>query len=261
MRPSTISGINLLPEPEKRAIYRGIIPAELRENLGLPESLKDPQGRDLVDLNAPPGSSTTEMSLYHQVGFPDPVLYGQITDTLSGQLHILMYVINDPQSPRYDVDRLPDGTKTNFGIVKRNLAAEESALRAGLAPGQVRHGLRLLRPAIRTFEAFVQELGHDLYFAEPLYYHNAILFEHYGFTYQQGRRRMQRIQEGFSPGGDLLAKLDGSTPFHQPGAENSIRLRSWAIHDGILDEPFTHVTMYKQIGKEAGVRTCPDCTW
>ena len=72
---------------------------------------------------------------------------------------------------------------------------------------------------------------------------------------------MERIHKGFSAGGDLLAKLDGSTPFRQPNAADSIRLRSWAIHDGILGEPFTSVTMYKRVGKNAGINTCPECVW
>ena len=71
---------------------------------------------------------------------------------------------------------------------------------------------------------------------------------------------MERMQTGFSAGGDLLPRLDGS-PFRQPAATNSIRLRSWAIHDGILGEPFTSVTMYKRVGKSAGVNTCPDVAW
>ncbi|MGH2524956.1 MAG: hypothetical protein ACRDH2_20805, partial [Anaerolineales bacterium] len=96
-----------------------------------------------------------------------------------------------------------------------------------------------------------------MYFIEPLAYHNAVVFERYGFAYQQGRRWMESLNTRFSPGGDLPAKLDGSTPFRQPGAQDSIRGRSWAIHDGLLGEPYTEVHMYKHIGKHAGVTTAP----
>ncbi len=72
---------------------------------------------------------------------------------------------------------------------------------------------------------------------------------------------MDDIQAGFAPGGALQQRLDGSTPFRQPGAECSIRLRSWAIHDGLLGEPFTGATMYKMIGESAGLNTCTGCTW
>jgi hypothetical protein len=261
MPPSTISGINLLPEPEKRAIYARMIPPVLLERFGISPTLRDNQQHDLLELNAPKGSTTSEMSLWHQHGFPDPILYGDITDSLTGQVHVLLYVLNDPDSPRFDVDRMPDGRPTRFGILRRNLAAEQAALKYGLAPGQIRKGLRMLGEAIQAFEDFVASLGHDLYFAEPLYYHNANIFEHYGFAYQRGRRLMERIQTGFQPGGDLLSSLDGSTPFRQPDAAGSIRLRSWAIHDGLLGEPFTNVTMYKSVGKHAGLNTCPNCPW
>jgi hypothetical protein len=261
MPPSTISGINRLPEPEKRAIYTRIIPPDLINRFNLdPQHLLEPDSQYLK-LHCPKGSSTMNMSLFHEPGFRDPVLYGQIQENLNGQVHILLYVLNDPESPRFDVDRMPDGSKTNFGIMRRNIEAEIAAMENGLAPGQVRRGMRILGQAIVTFEKFIHYLGHDLHFAEPLFYHNAVIFERYGFNYQQGRRKMQRIQAGFSPGGDLLEKLDGSTPFRRPEAAASIRLRSWAIHDGILGEPYTDVTMYKRLGEMAESVTCQDCSW
>jgi hypothetical protein len=72
---------------------------------------------------------------------------------------------------------------------------------------------------------------------------------------------MVRIQEGFQPGGDLRMRLDGSTPFRRPEAAESIRGRSWAVHDGILGEPFTGVTMYKRVAAHAGVDTFPGAVW
>ena len=72
---------------------------------------------------------------------------------------------------------------------------------------------------------------------------------------------MENINLGFKEGGELSQRLDGSTPFRSPNAGNSIRLRSWAIHDGIMGEPFTNVTMYKHVGKLAGVNTTPGCEW
>jgi hypothetical protein len=173
----------------------------------------------------------------------------------------LLYILNDPASPRFDVDRRPDGSPTRFGTLKRNLEAELAAMQAGLSPGQVRRGLRLARPATAAFEEFIRSLGHEMYFIEPLYYHNAIIFERYGFTYQVGRRRMEAIQAGFQEGGELRQRLDGSTPFRQPEAADSIRLRSWAIHDGILGEPYTNITMYKKVGTRAGLNTAPGCDW
>lgn len=255
-----IGTINRLPEAEKREIYSRVIPRELLERFHLPEP-GSIRLQSFLQFRFEPGSSDVEMSLFHELRFPDPILYGHLTDTMNGQIHVLLYILNDPDSPRFDVDRLPDGTKTRFGTLTRNLEAERKALEAGLAPGQVRRGLRLLPAAIASFEKFVQSLGHEQYFVEPLYYHNAVIFERYGFAYQMGRRRMEAIHAGFSEGGALLPLLDGSTPFRRPEAAHSIRLRSWAIHDGVLGEPFTNVTMYKRIGKSAGLNTTPGCGW
>lgn len=259
MKPSTIGGINNLPEEEKREIYMRVIPRGLIERFKLPAS--DSQRiHNFTKFKFTPGASDVELFLFHEEHFPDPILYGHLTDTLNGQIHILLYIMNDPASPRYNVDVTPDGQTTKFGTLRRNLDAEAAALSDGLAPGQIRRGLSMLAEAIQTFEKFVKYLGHEIYFVEPLYYHNAIIFERHGFTYQEGRRFMERIQTGFSAGGDLLPRLDGLA-FRQPAATNSIRLRSWAIHDGILGEPFTSVTMYKRVGKSAGVSTCPDVAW
>ena len=259
-QPYTIGGINLLPDEQKRKIYGDLIPERLLTRFGIDRSFCDPEGHDLLQVKWAPGNPSVEMSLFHKADFPDPILYGHLTDTMNGQVHVLLYILNDPSSERFDVDRLPDGRPTRFGTLARNLQAEQGALEAGLAPGQVRRGLRLLTPAIEAFERFVEELGHELYFVEPLYYHNAVVFERYGFAYQQGRRLMERIHNGFSENGEFLGLLDGST-FRSSEAESSVRLRSWAIHDGILGEPFTNVTMYKRVGKHAGVSTTGEARW
>ncbi len=261
MTVHTLHAINHLSPEGKRAIYAQIIPPELKTKFNLSPDFYDRAGNDLLVVNAEPECSDAEMALYHQHGFPDPILYSHAIDTINGQIHILLYILNDPDAPRFDVDRMPDGTSTKLGAANRNLPAETAAMQAGLAPGQVRRGLRMLGGVIHTFERFVESLGHSYYFAEPLYYHNAILFERFGFAYEKGRRLMDRIQQGFFPGGDLVAALDSSTPFRNPAAIDSIRLRSWAIHDGILGSPFTDVTMYKQVGKSSGLSTCEGCSW
>ncbi len=258
MQPSTIGGINKLPEKEKRAIYARYIPKELTQKFNLPELAHD---KDLLQFHFESGSSDVEMRLYHQVGFEDPLLYAHLADTLNGQIHVLLYILNDPEAPRFDVDKMPDGSPTRFGTLKRNLEAEKAAMKNGLAPGQIRRGLRLLQPATAAFEEFLTSLGHDMCYVEPLYYHNAVIFERYGFAYQMGKRKMEAIHAGFQKGGELYQRLDNSNPFRSLQAASSIRLRSWAIHDGILGEPFTNVTMYKQVGKSANITTTPGCEW
>jgi acetoin utilization protein AcuC len=241
-------------------MYARYIPRELLEKFNIPP-LSSAVGYNLLQFRFAPGSSDVEMRLFHQADFPDPILYAHLTDTMNGQIHVLLYIFNDPASPRFDVDKMPDGTPTKFGTLRRNIEAEKMSLEAGLAPGQVRRGLRMLGQAIEAFEGFVTALGNDIYFVEPLYYHNALIFERYGFAYQMGKRLMESIHTGFQPGGDLFAQLDGSNEFRQPNAANQIRKRSWAIHDGILGEPFTNVTMYKRVGKHAGLNTTPNCEW
>jgi hypothetical protein len=258
MTPSTIGGINKLPEKEKRAIYGRYIPKELIQKFNLPDLLEE---RELLRFHFASGASDVEMMLFHEPDFQDPVLYAHLTDTMNGQIHVLLYILNDPASPRFSVDKMPDGSATRFGTLQRNLPAEQAAMNAGLSPGQVRRGLRLLQPATIAFEEFITSLGHDMYFVEPLYYHNAVIFERYGFAYQMGKRQMERIQSGFQEGGQLKKALDSSNPFRSSTAANSIRLRSWAIHDGILGEPFTNVTMYKRVGKSANIDTAVGCTW
>ena len=258
MQPSTIGGINQLSENEKRVIYARYIPKELIEKFDLADLTNN---EDLLKFRFAPGSSDVEMMLYHQKDFPDPVLYAHLADSMNGQIYILLYILNDPASPRFNVDKMPDGRPTQFGIRIRNIKAEEAALQAGLSPGQIRHGLRSLQYALKAFEEFMTSLRHEMYYMEPLYYHNAIIFERYGFSYQLGRRQMNEIQAGFGEAGEFRKKLDDSNPFRSPRAANSIRLRSWAIHDGIMGRPFTNVTMYKRVGVSSNINTAPDCDW
>lgn len=256
----SIAGINNLPEQEKRNIFIPLIPAEIFERFSLPKNLIDDRGNPLIEIKGRSGGQSLELCIVHQTGFPDPLLYCHLADTLIGQIHVLMYVMNDPYSDRYDIDKLPDGTKTAFATRTRNLDAELDAMQAGLLPGQIRKGLNILSEAVDSFENFVHLLGHNLYFNEPLYYHNAIIFERYGFSYQRGRRKMESIHKRFQEDVELFALL-GTTPFRRPEAKKSIFFRSWAIHDGILGERFDEVTMYKQVGQKSMVTTAPGIHW
>jgi hypothetical protein len=155
---------------------------------------------------------------------------------------------------------MPDGTKTEFGTKTRNIEAELGAMQAGLLPGQIRNGLNILSEAVDSFEAFITDLGHTMYFNEPLYYHNAIIFERYGFSYQKGRRRMKAIHQRFVDD-ESIHNLFDTTPFRKPESMTSIFYRSWAIHDGILGENFGDVTMYRTIGKLNTITTAPGIKW
>lgn len=253
---------NELPDPVKEGIYRHLLPAAVLVEYGIdPETLCDGSGNRLVTITCPEGTALAQIDVRHAPGAPDPLLYLELSDNRLNQIEILLFLVNDPDAERFDTDRDWHGERTKFGTFRRNIDEEIRAMEAGLAPGQVRKGLRLSRSLVPLFERFVQRLGHDHYLMDPLAYHNAVLFERLGFNYLQGLRKMQWIHLGFQPGGLLHERLDGSTPFRSPDAWQTVRGRSWAIHDGILDEPWSGVRMYKRVSKHAGVDTFPGGRW
>jgi len=258
VRLYSIHQINQLSTPEKEGIYRRLLPSRLLADYGIdPETLCDVRGHRLVQFTCLEGSRFVEVDVRPEVDFPDPLLYLELVDTRLNQIEVMLFVVNDPNARRFETDRDWRGARTKFGTLHRNVPAELRAMEAGLAPGQVRKGLGLSRTLVPLFESFVQCLGHDYYLMEPLAYHNAILFERLGCNYVQGLRKMQWINRAFEPGGPLHHALDGSTPFRHPEAWRTVRGRSWAIHDGILGEPWHGIRMYKQVGKQSGVDTFP----
>lgn len=254
--PQSIRGINNLDNPVKQAIYLSLIPGELLERFDVA-----PLGDERLQIHSPHDTRSVEIIVYHAPGATDPVLYLQMADTLNYQIALLLLVINDPDAPRYNTDIDESGLPTRFGTLRRNIPEEIRAMQAGLAPGQVRRGLRLSHKYIPVLEQFITRTGHEMVIIDPLTYNNAIVYERYGFAYFQGRMRMEWIDSVLRPGGEYFDRFDGSTPFRQPDSWRTIRGRSWAIHDGILGEPFGDFRMYKQTGKEAGVNTFPDGTW
>lgn len=254
--PQSIRGINNLDTALKDAIYLSIIPDEVLQQFQI-----DPNNRELLRINAPPDTRSFEIVYFHKADAIDPVFYLHMADTLNNQIAVLLVVINDPIGPRYNTDIDESGLPTRFGTLRRNIPEEVRAMNAGLAPGQVRRGLRLSRHIVPVFEQFIANAGHDMVIIEPLTYNNAIVYERYGFAYFQGRKRMEWIDEALRPGGDYFERFDSSTPFRHPEAWKSIRGRSWAIHDGILDEPFGNLRMYKRVAHHAGISTFPDGAW
>jgi hypothetical protein len=139
-------------------------------------------------------------------------------------------------------------------------------MEAGLFPGQVRKGLGLTREVIQVLEFFCRILDIKSIRLEALFYHNAITYERYGFSYFSGYHQMKRIHELFQPKRALSKKLDKTTPFRKPEFAHTVRGRSWAIHDGILsdidddvlDEGWASPVMYKMIDKPRGMVTFPE---
>jgi hypothetical protein len=199
------------------------------------------------------------------------VFFLDIAETHYHQMELSFCVINDPFAPRFAVDLDESGHDNAFTTLGRNIPEEVRAMQAGLFPIQTSRGLKMFAEFFEKFERFVDSLGMDIILAEPLTYDNAIRYEKYGFDYLNGRRMMMEINREFRPGGALFSKLDGSSPFRMPGMDKTVHGRSWAIHDGILeepwddlsvdkilDEPWEEIKIYKMIGIHAGVNTFPD---
>ena len=78
--------------------------------------------------------------------------------------------------------------------------------------------------------------------------------------------QMKRIHELFQSDRVLFSKLDDSTPFRKPEFAHTIRGRSWAIHDGILNgiddeilaQGWQSPVMYQMVGKARRMITFPD---
>ena len=257
----SIQQINALPEEQKVGIYCRLIPEDLLSQFGIdPVTLTDSEGVKLVTIDAASGTRFLRIRVLPFPDFPDPLFLLEMGDTGNYQLEVLLVVINDPHGERYDVDRDWAGEPTKYCLVRRNLEEEERAMNAGLAPGQVRRGLRQMGRQQQLVEDFAAGLSHETYLANPLAYHSAIILEGQGFGYIRGRRRMIWIHQEFQETGELYRKLDGSTPFRRIEMADTVRGRSWAIHDGILGEPWPalEVRMFKRVGHHAGVSTFPD---
>ncbi|MBZ0277918.1 MAG: hypothetical protein K8I60_17350 [Anaerolineae bacterium] len=258
---NSIREINRRPDDEKHAIYRTLLPDWIYETYGIDTETLSVDGYRVVRFRCPSGSRAIEIAVYRKATDRDPALYLNMADTFNNQLLVLLVVMNNPDGPRFNIDIDEHGNSTQLGTTGRNLAAEEAAMRYGLAPGQIRPGLRSFRHALPLFEQFVQNLDHDMFLIEPLAYHNAIVFERYGFNYMRGHREMIRINQEFQPGGELFGKLSTDRIFRPVEAWRNVRGRSWAIHDGVLGHPFTGFQMYKRVGVHAGLNTFPHAIW
>jgi hypothetical protein len=258
----SIQEINALPREVAHALHCRLVPDELFDRFSInPATLCGPDGRQLVRITAPAESAWARVEVRSSAEDRDPALLVDVEMSPLSVPELAFVQITDPSGPRYAIDRDPDGRDTLFGTLSRNIEEERRAMKDGLAPGQVRRGLRLLARVLDSMEAFCRLLGKEIFLIEPLFYHSAVLYERRGCGYLMGQDVMERIEVGFGEGGSLRQALDGSTVFRQPGAELSVRGRSWALHDGIADGTWGGVKMYKAVGRQAGVRTFPNAIY
>lgn len=263
--PIALRSLNDLDQNIKQRIYRVLIPHELLFQYDIdPITWKGPDKSDCVSFKAEPESNKVYLEAHSPFDPDDPFFTLEIEDNRFNRLDLNLIILSDPNGQRYDIDVDDEGRSTLFGTIRRNLASEEQAMAAGLAPGQIRPGLRGSGSVFAHLETFLIGLGHRSINLEPLTYASAWVFERRGFAYIQGHKLMDQVNQEFQPGGRLHAALDGSSPFRQPEQWNSVRGRAWAIHDGVLevlDKHWDGLRMVKQIGRHANVNTFPDAVY
>lgn len=247
---------------QQRMLFQVLIPIDLLVKHQIdPVRLTDNNGLPIAFARPGANQDGYRFELYHTGDASEPMGELELADTQFNQIEVVWLTLQDPLSVRYDVDVLPGGESTLRGTAGRNLVSEEAAMLAGLAPGQVRRGLGVFRLLVERIEIMMLCLNQREYLAQPLFYHMAILFEQHGFSYVQGQSLLDEIHQGFIPGGGLAKRLDGSTPFRRPEQADTIRGRSWAIHDGVMGDRWDRVRMVKRLGVDARVCTAPAISW
>lgn len=260
----SIARLNRLPKEERDRIYLELVPRSIFENFQIdPKTLHNKHGERVVRGIFPPDENFACVEVQYRAGDKDCIFSCQVSlETFMQSLHLDFLIINDPLSERFNIDVDEFGKDTLYGTRSRNIPEEIRAMEAGLAPGMVRRGLRLMREFVKCLDLFMHTLGLKSITTNAFFYHNAILWEKYGFTYFRGGRMMESIHREFQPGGLLYEGLDHSTPFRRRGMEKTIRGRSWAIYDGLyvdaFDEEWEAPIMYKMAGIDFKVNTFPD---
>jgi hypothetical protein len=260
----SIAKLTRLPKEERDRIYLQLIPSSLFARFTIdPKTLLNRYGERVVTGIFPLDENFSCIEVRHRSGDKDCIFSCQVSfETFMQSLHLDFIIINDPYSERFHIDVDEEGKDTFFGSRARNLPEEIRAMEAGLAPGMVRKGLRLMGEFTECLDRFLSTIELQNITTHAFFYHNALLWEKYGFTYFRGGKMMESIHREFQPGGVLYELLDDSTPFRRKGMEKTVRGRSWAIHDGVyleaFDEEWESPIMYKTLGKEYHVNTFPD---
>jgi len=263
--PVTIKALNSLPENPKLRLYRALIPIQVLAEFDInPRTWKNPDKLPQVRLDAEQGSDKVKITAWYGADPQNEFFYLELADNQYNGIDLNFLIANNPLSEKYRTDYDDEGKETLFGTVRRNLVEEQRAMQAGLAPGQIREGLRCSNIVFNHIETFLTMMAHHAFFLEPLTYVSAWIFEKRGFAYSKGHQLMDTIQKEFQPGGELHKALDGSTPFRQPDQWKTVRGRAWAIHDGVLqviDRKWDDLKMIKQVGRQAGVNTFPNAEY
>jgi len=209
--------INARSPSEKAHVYGSLVPPAFGERFGLdPVTLTDPQGKSLARLEAPPGEASVRLTLRHRAAAVDPALFLRLDESRYGNLQITWVILSEPEGPRFGVDLDDEGNVTDLGARFRNLREEEAAMRAGLAPGQIRPGLRMLRAVLDRIEDFASRLGKPALVLEAFFYHNALTYERHGFGYLAAGSGWRRSIEGSCPAAIWRPASTGGRPSERP---------------------------------------------
>jgi hypothetical protein len=259
---TSLEEVNLLPREMVESLYLSLVPPELLDRLEVNRvTLAGPDGFRRVRITAPDDKPWARVEVRASPDDRDPVLLVDVEMSPLAVPELAFVQITDPAAPRFVIDRDADGRDTLLGTAGRNVEEEIRAMRAGLAPGQVRRGQRMLGRVLARMEAFCRLINKDIFLIEPLFYHSAILYERHGCGYLVGREVMEELHGAFAESGFLRSRLDGSSAFRPSEAHRTVRGRSWALHDGVLGRAWGGVKMYKAAGRAAGMATFPGAVY
>ncbi len=255
MNPTSVLSlqqINSLDQTAQRHWYTQLVPEPLLDLLGLTEDDLDDRH---FTFTAAPNQGFVKLQLHAHPDDRDAAYTIELADTSDGHTEAVFLSLLDPAAARFDIDVDEQGHDTRLGTAGRNLKAEQQAIISGLAPGQVRRGLRMAEAVFSKVDQFCAALGQNMWVGKAFAYHNAIIFERHGFGYVEGRELMDQINSGFQQGGPLYLALDGSNPFRQLVQAGTAHGRSWAIRDGVLGAPWGGVKLFRQVGALQQIRT------
>lgn len=168
--------INKMTEKERERLLSVLIPSRFLELFAIdPVSWANPAGTRCVRFICPEGMPFFQIDLRRDPADRDAAYFLDVSVSPNEQMEISFIIVNDPDGERFDIDVDDTGQDTYFGTARRNLREEIRAMEAGLAPAQVRRGLRAMGDLIACWDDFFGRTGHRFYFLEPLSYNSAIL--------------------------------------------------------------------------------------
>ena len=141
----SIAKLNRLPKEERNSIYLRLVPEAIFEMFQIDrQTLTNRFGERVVTGIFPPDENFACIEVKNRKEDKDCIFSCQVSlEAFMQSLYLDFLIINNPFSERFNVDVDEFGRETLLGTRSRNIPEEVRAMEAGLAPGMVRHGLRL----------------------------------------------------------------------------------------------------------------------